>query len=116
MRKLNDDLEKFMEEFDKLRMNGAVITGYSYFDIKAKKPDGEIVDMYNIPLQVHVDVLEDSEAEEFTGVENYFDVTDLTNYDPYVEDVESELLPEDWELVEVIGFSEGHSFEDLEIE
>ena len=49
--------------------------------------------------------------------EDYFDIGNLNNYDTFVEELpDEELLPEDYELVEVIGFSDGHSFDDLEIE
>ena len=84
--------------------------------------------MKKIPLEVYctIDVTDEDEISGRTytprwsdiadDIEDRFDVTDLENYDTYVEDVECELLPEDWELVEVQGFSDGYGFDNLEIE
>lgn len=141
MRDLNERLEKFMEdwgydawldrqadEYNDPHTSEVTIKGHSCFDIKAKKPDGEIVEMKKIPLEVYctIDVTDEDEISGRTytprwsdiadDIEDRFDVNDLENYDTYVEDVECELLPEDWELVEVQGFSDGYGFDNLEIE
>ena len=49
-------------------------------------------------------------------LEDYFDFNNVDYFDTYVEGLEEQCLPEDYELIEVLGFSDGHSFEDLQIQ
>lgn len=139
IKKINEQLEGFMEDYDTWlyqqadeyndpRTTEVTIKGNSCFDIKAKKPNGEIVEMKNIPLEVYcvIDVVDDDEeygthvprwSEIADDIEDRFDINDLNNYETYVEDIpEEQLLPEDYKLEEVIGFSDGYGFDDLEIE
>lgn len=138
--KLNERLKPYVEDYDSWLLAQAdaymdpdisevEVKGVSYFDVNAKKPDGTIVSLKNIPLQVFCDV-DVTDEDERTGrcypvkwdtaeerAEDRFDIGNLNNYDTFVEELpDEELLPEDYELVEVIGFSDGHSFDDLEIE
>lgn len=139
-RKLDEELKRFVEDYDSWLLNQAdaymdpdiseiTISGYSFFDIKAKNPEGKIVTMENIPLTVYAN-LDVTYEDENTGkvypvkwddiaddLESYFDFNDLDNFDTLVEELpESACLPEDYELEEVLGFADGHSFDDLTIE
>ena len=139
-RKLDEELKRFVEDYDSWLLNQAdaymdpdiseiTISGYSFFDIKAKNPERKIVTLENIPLTVYANVAVTTEDED-TGkiyptkwdyviddLERYFDFNDLDNFDTLVEELpEDACLPEDYELEEVLGFAEGHSFDDLTIE
>lgn len=140
IKKINEQLEGFMEDYDTWLYQQAdeyndphtveiTIKGHSYFKVKAKNTNGEIVELDNIPLEVYQVIDTVDEDEEYgTHIprwheieddieDRYFDLANLDSFNTYVEDIpEEELLPEGYTLEEILGFAEGHSFEDLEIE
>lgn len=136
---LNKKLQPFLEDYDTWLLNQAdeymdprvsevEVKGVSYFDVKVKTPEGEIKILKNIPLDVMADI-DVTQEDENTGkiypvkwdyiqdrLEDYFDFNNVDYFDTYVEGLEEQCLPEDYELIEVLGFSDGHSFEDLQIQ
>ena len=122
-------LDRQADEYNDPHVAEITFTGVSYFNVKAKNKDGEIVELKDIPLQVYqtVDV---TDEDEYSGrsytprwsdiddkLDDYFRMDELDTFDTFVEELPDEkLLPEDYELVEVIDFAEGHGISDLEIE
>ena len=117
------------DEYNDPHVTEITIKGHSYFKVQAKKPNGDVIELDKIPLEVHQtrDVTEEDErtGREYSrrwsaicdNLEDYFDIDDLDSFDTYVEDVpENELLPEKYELIKVLDFADEYSFEDLEVE
>lgn len=139
-KELNEKLQPYVEDYDSWladqvdaymdpKVSEVEVSGVSYFKIKAKRTNGQVLEFDKIPLQVYC-TLDVTDEDDRTGkcypiswdkaqerAEELFNVQDLSNYDTYVETLpEEQLLPEYYELVGVIDFADGHSFEDLELQ
>lgn len=105
------------------------IHGRSLYDVIAVNKDGKEEVFFNVPLSFwkNIDVSDDCEEhptyyprwDEIADdiEEYYFDLSEVEHFD--LEDAENRgetQLSDDYEITKIIGFSKGHSFEDLTVE
>ena len=105
------------------------IKGRSLYDLIAIDKDGKEEVFFNVPLNYwkNIDVSDDCEEhptyyprwdEVCDDIENdYFDFSELEyfEFDEVLNESET-YLPNDYNISKIIGFSKGHSFEDLTVE
>ena len=105
------------------------IKGRSLYDLIATDKDGKEEVFFNVPLNYwkNIDVSDDCEEHPTyyprwddicdTFEEDYFDLTELEYFEfDEVQSEEETDLPEEYKIIKIIGFSDGHNFDDLEID
>lgn len=99
------------------------IKGRSLYDLIAIDKDGKEEVFFNVPLNYRRNI--DFSDEGFVRwddvcdeiKEYYFDMAEVEHFefDEVLNESET-YLPDEYNIIKIIGFSKGHSFEDLEIE
>lgn len=135
IKKLNESLSKLLEygyddylaqcidNYTDPKVSEFKIYGTSLYDIEAE--NGEETKVFkNVPMEYSkwVDISDDYQyPPRWSAIENniddYFDLGEIDNFEILDATSENETqVPEDYSLVSILGFSDGHSFNDLEVE
>lgn len=122
----DDWLMQQAENYYNPRVGEFTIRGTSLFDIEAEK-DGKIEIFKNVPMDYwkNVNVIDEDEISGKTytpywsdiEVYDYFDLNELEYFELLNAEEQNETdVPDGYKIVRILGFSEGHSFDDLYVE
>lgn len=119
-------LARCVEDYYNPRVSELTIRGTSLFDVIACKKESSVQEIFtNVPMDYwkNIDVSDgDSPMPRWDDVcdkieDDYFHLEELECFEYLDAEEENETqLPENYEVVKILGFSKGHSFEEFEIE
>ena len=134
-----EQVKKFVEDYDSWLLQQAdeynnphvselTLRGTTLFDVEAEK-DGKVETFKNVPMDYYK-VIDVTDEDEISGrvsiprwddicdeIDGYFDFDELEYFELLDAEEENETqIPDGYKIVKILGFSEGHSFDDLEVE
>jgi len=117
-------LANCVEDYMNPRVCELYVHGRSLYDLVVETEDGIEKTLHNVPMNYWKDI--DLSDYKFcprwddicdTFEEDYFDLTELEHFEfDEVQSEEETYLPDEYKIIKIIGFSDGHNFDDLEID